>query len=382
MKRNYRQWTFSSLLVLLLAACVTDYMTPPKFQQEGRLVVEGFITGDTENEFILSRSVPLAADSAFQPETGARLTIRCNNGDVFGPAKEVEPGKYRIPMGRLDASAQYRLEFQTGGETYESEYLQPTFSPEIDSIHWNKAGKGQPLEIYVSTHDEQNSEGYYLWTFQEDWEFTSTLETHWFYNPETYSFYEEKIDPYYFCWNKKNSTKILIASTEDLTENRIVNQPIHSISPDDIRISFLYCITVQQKTLSKKGYQYYKEKQTLNETMGGIFSPQPLELKGNIVCTTNPETPVIGFIDVAHIAQKRVFIQPDGIYEYKPRECTELWPKFGSYELTYYAMYRMGYRPIITRPGSIPDYWINKGCRECTELGTKNKPDFWPNNHQ
>lgn len=380
MKVNYKRLIFGSLIFLLFSGCVTDYVTNPKYQQNGRLVVEGCITGNADIDFMLGRSVSLSADSVFQPETGAILQVRCNDGRSFGPAEETEPGRYRIKMGALDPAAQYCVEFSTQGETYQSEYLSPSLSPEIDSIHWNKAGDGKPLEIYVSTHNEQQAEGYYMWTFQEDWEFTSNYEVHWFFNPKTYSFYYERVDPYFFCWNKDTSKKILIASTEELAENRIVNQTIHSIPCNDLRISFLYCITVEQKALSKKGYQYYKEKRILNEEMGGIFTPQPSELKGNILCTTHPEIPVIGFIEVTNTTQKRVFIEPYGIYEHQLPECTTIYPPW---DMTFSNMYKIGYRPVVTvasQPN--PEFWVNKACRECTELGTKNKPDFWPNDHE
>ena len=371
-----------SFLLWLFSACVTDYSTPPQFQQEGRLAIEGFITGDTDNNFILSRTVPLSADSAFLPETGATLYILSSDGESYGPAEEKQPGTYHIPMGTLNTSAKYCLEFQTGGETYQSEYISPNFSPEIDSIFWNKEGDGKPLEIYVSTHDEQKTKGYYLWTFQEDWEFTSNYEAHWLYDLQTNTYYYEASDPYFFCWNKDTSKKILIASTEELAENRIVNQKIHSIPCQDIRISFLYCITIKQQTLSKNGYQYYKEKQKIIEDAGSIFAPQPSELKGNIICKTQTNIPVTGYIDVTTITRQRAFIKPDGIYEHRLPECTIISPEFGFYDLSDKAMYQIGYRPIITAPGRYPDFWVNKACRECTELGTKNKPDFWPNDHQ
>ena len=50
--------------------------------------------------------------------------------------------------------------------------------------------------------------------------------------------------------------------------------------------------------------------------MGTIFSPMPSELKGNIVCLDAPDESVIGFIDVAEVELKRLFIDNnlEGIY--------------------------------------------------------------------
>lgn len=379
MKRNTIRFGLGSLIICFFFGCITDYSTPSRYQESNRLVVEGFITGDTTIEFILSRSVPLSADSSFWPETGATVNVRCDNGTVFGPARESTPGHYRLAMEALIPSAAYCLEFSTGGETYRSEYLAPTSSPAIDSISWHKAAAGEPLEIFVSTHDDERPDGYYLWTFQEDWEFTAQYDVHYFFDPVTHSYYEEKVNPFFFCWNKDTSKKILLASTGELAENRIVNQSIHSIPCTDVRLSYLYCITVRQRTLTAESYQYYKEKRTLNEEMGGLFTPQPSELKGNIRCVTNPEVPVIGYVDVAYTTEKRVFIDPTKIYEYIPYDCNERL----KWDLPDTAMYKLDLRPIIT-PDSYPrpKMWANVKCVECTATGTKNKPAFWPNDHQ
>ena len=48
------------------------------------------------------------------------------------------------------------------------------------------------------------------------------------------------------------------------------------------RFTVLYSIQVQQRALSKEGYEYYLNVQQQNEEMGGIFTPQPSEIQGNI----------------------------------------------------------------------------------------------------
>lgn len=363
-----------------LSGCIDEYSLSPGSQQPGRLVVEGYICGNAPVDFRLARSVELAADTAFLPEREAEVYILRNDGVSYGPGREIEPGLYRIEMGKLDTAAEYCLEFTTGNQTYRSAFHSPAFTPEIDSLHWEKKGPGGPVDMFVSTHDETGKSFFYLWTFQEDWELTANYHTHWFYNPKTYSYYYEEIDPVYFCWNQDHSRKIKIASTEKLTENRIVNQPIHTLSSSDIKLSYLYCLTVSQRGLSREGYEYYEHKRKMNEEAGGLFAPQPSELKGNIACVSNPDIRVTGFIEVGSISHARFFIEGEGVYEFPPeRACTEYYTWSG----TDFDMYYSGLRPYVK-----PDYynwvlfWANAGCLDCTFTGTKNKPDFWPNDDQ
>ena len=55
---------------------------------------------------------------------------------------------------------------------------------------------------------------------------------------------------------------------------------------------------VQQRALSKEGYEYYLNVQQQNEEMGGIFTPQPSEIQGNISCISQPERRTIGYVGV------------------------------------------------------------------------------------
>lgn len=372
------------VLICILWGCITDYSTPSRFQQGGRLVVEGYIKAGDSVEFRLGRTVALSADTAFLPEKGAVVNVLCNEGTTFGPAREVEPGLYRVRIGALKADAEYCLEFTTAGETYRSDFRRPAYTPPIDSLHWKKAAPGKPVEICVSTHDDTRQALFYWWTFEEDWEFTSNYSITWFFNPETQEFYQRDPDSAYFCWNKDHSKNIQIATTEKLVENKIVNQPIHTLPCTDIKLSYLYAISVSQRGLSREGYEYLLNKRKMNEEMGELFAPQPSELKGNIHCITNPEIPVVGFIEVGMVSWKRFFIDGLDVYEYpEDRKCHEYLQKDIGPDVSYLDLYKRDFRPFVLIEGEIkPLFWVASRCMDCTKTGTKNKPDFWPNDDQ
>ena len=151
------------------------------------------------------------------------------------------------------------------------------------------------------------------------------------------------------------------------------------------RFTVLYSIQVQQRALSKEGYEYYLNVQQQNEEMGGIFTPQPSEIQGNISCISQPGRRTIGYVGVyKNISEKRIYIHPNeikrpplysGCEEVSDSEMDEQ-----GYS-TYLIRYLAGYRPVGT--GTHIDHWALRRCTECeANGGSKNKPSFWPNDHQ
>ena len=66
--------------------------------------------------------------------------------------------------------------------------------------------------------------------------------------------------------------------------------------------------------MSKEGYEYYLNVQQQNEEMGGIFTPQPSEIQGNISCISQPGRRTIGYVGVyKNISEKRIYIHPNEI---------------------------------------------------------------------
>ncbi|HEX8377054.1 MAG TPA: DUF4249 family protein [Pedobacter sp.] len=66
---------------------------------------------------------------------------------------------------------------------------------------------------------------------------------------------------------------------------------------------------VKQYGITKEGFNFLAKMKENTEQVGGIFDPQPTELKGNIFCMTNPCEKVIGFMHAGRISEKRIFIK-------------------------------------------------------------------------
>ena len=396
---NLKVLFVSSVLSFALIGCVSEFDAKLPLNDIQILVVNGTIEENSDVSFYLSKSFSL--DTCYVPaessDIDAKLTIIGSNGYQSKPATNIGNGEYRIYVGKLDDNVEYGIQIEYDGDTYRSTLSKPLHTPEIDSISWVQPEKEGAISFRISTHDDTEGAKFLLWNYTEDWEITAEHSTTIFMGfgppPKGPGYYSESYPPYYYCWKKGASKKILIGSTESLKENRIINQQFYECDPADKRFSELYCITVSQRVISKEAHEYYQNKLKFQEEMGGLFTPQPFEVKGNITCTTNPSKKAIGYVEtVKNISQKRIFVSREQIS--RPRinsDCELIRHENVSayvpgYSINVYLdFYNMGYRPALT-PNALthkPDYWTYQSCTDCTANGgSKDKPDFWPNDHR
>ena len=370
------------LLSLILCGCITDFNATGIDELADILVVEGIITDD-ESTITLSRSVNLTEESFGDYYVDhARVYIECDDGTQW----EAEPsldgtlrnGRYTIQTGPLNPDRKYRLKIEieevdsTGiRSTFEycSDYSNSIKTPEIDSVFWAKRGQGQPVAIYVATHEPEGKVLFYRWSYKEDWEINSQ------YFVEGY--------PYY-CWNVGKNSDLLIGSAEKTVFGKLTDI-VAEISPSDRKLSVLYRITVKQNAISKRAYTYFANVKKNVEQTGSIFAPIPSELRGNIICTTDPDRPVIGYVDVSSTTQKHCYILRRDVYEvpYSLRqECEEI--SRDSLLSLYDGEIPDNYillNPVPVSPDDFP-FYARAQCVDCSYYGTADqKPDDWPNNY-
>jgi len=377
MKRFYLYSVFIiSLLFGGIISCVSDY-EPSADSLSGILVVESVIS-DNETIVRLSRSIGFNEDfSSSNVINNAVVSVEGDNGMVYSEVKYDGNGEYILKTPVLDLSTKYRLHIILDNEVYQSEYLSPLPTPEIDDIGSMKKGPGEPVFITVSTHDEsKDGSRYYRWSYNEIWEFKSPL----FANYGTIDGKEMPFDlttPYntFFCWGRDSSKIVLTGTSEKLSENIISNKRIVEIDPSDEKISLLYYIDVKQFQLRKESYDYLANIQKNIEQSGSIFSPIPYEMKGNIECVTDTDIPVIGYVEVSKITSKSTFM-PDIISFYEP-------PVYDCVTLTTLDSLIPG-NLIVQKPyhPSDPTWYAPARCVNCLTRGTKNKPEFWPTDSQ
>jgi Domain of unknown function (DUF4249) len=369
------------LMLFVLGSCTDKYVANIKGQATGFLVVEGFINITGTTNIQLSRSTGLDSP-VFIPETGAQVEIQSTNG-LSVPLSEIISGNYSDSGLNLDPTQQYRLHIKTSnGKDYLSDLSSVNISPPIDSLNWTAASDG--VSIYVTTHNPSVQPGYYQWSYDETWEYTSKYQSVLAYDGSGLVLRTDS-QSIWTCWQSDASTTINIASTEKLSSNVIYEYPVTLIPYDNTnKLIQEYSILVKQTVLSEDWYEWIQKVQRNTEQLGSIFDALPSETGGNIHNTTDPMETVIGFVGTSTETEKRLFINrtqiPPTVVYTGYEDCTQsttgldaasLNAQFGKgiYIPTYYNYY-MGF-PVSVN-SSVP---ICVDCR--LKGGTLIKPAFW-----
>jgi hypothetical protein len=355
---------------------VSPYKSPPT----GYLVVEGYISANSQTEFSLSRSIELPGDSAIPVVTGASVQVEGSDSSVYALADQGN-GTYGDTTLSLNPALQYRLRIHTpNGESYLSDFVPVKVTPPIDSVNWVYEG-ANGVNIYVNTHDPNNATRYYQWKYTETWVYYSPQSSYWVYDTADNTVIQRTPDQLnYRCWTSVSNTDLLIDNTTKLAQDVVYEYPLVNIPDNSVELSSLYSIQVSQYALTEEAYNFILQMQVNTQSLGSVFDVQPTELTGNLHCLNNPGEQVIGYVAAGTVQQQRIFIAEnqlpawDFIYE-----CDT--PNYVVVDnpdtLQFYFHYN-GWMPLDEVPGG---WTANKAfCIDCTiRGGTTQKPSFWPN---
>ena len=380
-----RSKLFYMLLVYTFTlSCKDVYYPPVKATKTFLLVVEGVLnTGQGPTSFQLRRTSNLRDPRNIVPELKAQLFVESKTG-IVATFKDKGNGVYTIDQLQLANNNEYRVRIKTSnGKEYASEFMMPKTTPVIDSITWLQQAGG--VQIHVNTHDAQNNTRYYKWDYQETWEIRSKYNANYRYVsvPATRGFVRPSTpgDPdIYNCWQNSHSTNILIGSTVRLQADIVDKANITFIPRASERLSVRYSILVSQYALDKKGYEFFEMMKKNTESLGAIFDAQPVEITGNLHCLTKADEPVIGYISIAPIEQKRIFVSSSQVSNWGFQlDCEE---RLVANDLDSINTYMPGYLPYeaeFRANGTLSDYHSAKAhCVDCRTRGGNNvKPAFW-----
>ncbi len=388
-------------LTLLITSCIEEYKIQEMVPFESPdIVVQGRITSGSESVFYLSKTQPIGSKETPESILNAEITIVGQNGYESPKATfDIEEDCYIINTQDLPDNTLYAVLIKAEGETYQSEFQELFITPSIESVSYKEREDG--ISIHVTSYGDEGNSPYYLWAYEEDWEFHAPdningLKGIPVYSKEIYNlpFLDENgNNPYLYCWGHNGSKHINIYNTTILTENTAKEVELFRIPIDDVRISYIYSILVKQYSLSPEGYQYYSLIKKYSEESSGIFTPIPSEVKGNVSCISNPEIKVLGYVLASTCQTKRVFIYESDFKqicsEYDSGCISAGWgDDFFNLNKIYtegvIAMTYNGELSPFLNPNLTETIFYTRECIDCraVEGSTKKRPDFWPNNHE
>ena len=358
------------LIIIMLSGCISEYNHKGIEEVSDLLVMEGKITDD-ESVFSIRRSVGLS-EKLLGRETvdDAIVYVEKDNGEklqgVFNGG-----GTYSVSTGVLDPKVKYCLYVKINEEEYRSELLYPIFTSEIDSITVYKKERGEPVHVRINSRDTKDQSRYYLWSYKETWEMTATLFAEYGYLNGSNGFFTlANSENIYHCWGRDSSQALLLGTSDKLSENVISQKTIAEIVSNSDKLSVLYYIAVEQNQIRKEAFDYFSNIQRNVSQTGGIFAAVPSEMKGNIKCVTKPNLPVIGYIDVTTTTRNALYIPLNmSLYEPSINYCIDSIKYDDSDGYSIYTYMPRTYAP--------------QECLDCRMKyrATKDRPDFWPNEH-
>lgn len=396
---------YITIFILALAAysCVEPF-EPEVGNYESSLVVDGLFTnGMDTSSVILSRSYPYNQREG-QPVSGATVIIEDDQGQMM-TLQENRPGVYQNDPAvfRGEVGRSYRLLLtDPDGQQFESswELLKP--APPVGKLYFeykerlqNEVGKPPipGLQIYLDSEDPERATRYYRWEFEETYEFhlahNPIIEVIWGSNP---GFGEDRVEYVvpgpnsgFRCWRQEPSTRIMIASSENLTEDAVVAFPLNYVDGTSSKLYRKYSLLVKQYAISKAYYEHLRKVLEVNETTGSLFDPIPNETLGNIQSTSGENIPVLGYFSAAGVDTTRYFIE----YADLPNQIN---PSFGPFCMpdTIELNFRELYGRTQTAGHVMFDYSYNimgepngfqltlPPCARCSASGgTDIEPSFW-----
>jgi len=301
-------------LSMLAGLCVFMYACKEKFIPEIKeininyLVVEGLInTGTDSTIYTLSRTFKLNNKPIEAPEKGAIVQVESDAGATYVLPALVKAGRYGRPALGLDPTKRYRLRIRTTDKReYLSDFVESKTSPPFD-LNYNI--KDTSVNFYVDTHDPSGKSIYYQHTYEETWEYDSYFRS---YHKIVNGVKVDRIfpqDDVTTCWRTLKSGNILLATTNNLSDDHLADRAITSVSGKSQKMHIEYSLLVKQSVLTREGFEFYDALRKNTESVGSIFDAQPSLLFGNIRSTSDPAEIIIGFISAGSVTQKRFIIQ-------------------------------------------------------------------------
>jgi len=363
-------------LVLLLGSCVEPYVPATLDAPRSYLVVDGSLNGNGVTTINLSRTYRIGAAMAPPAEVKATVYVQQEAGSRYA-LRETVPGTYVSDKLTLLSGKSYRLQIITAaGVEYASDYVSALSTPPIDELTWRITD--QELTMRVSTHDAATATRYYRWATEETWEIKPLLVPQYVYVPANQSVVSITVPYPAQCWASEKSSSIYLANTSALTQNVVSDAPLQVLSSSSSKLSHRYSILVRQFAMSKEEYAYWSLLKKNTESIGSLFDPTPAPLTGNLHCLANPDEPVLGYIGVQSVTEKRLFIERSQLPQtwrvpsgYESCAVDTVTPKF--YISAFQTLLRV---PVDKVNQGVTSTTV--GCVDCRTRGSAVKPDFWP----
>jgi hypothetical protein len=371
---------------------------------EDVLVVEATITDEIKfQEIKLSRTYLLENDAPII-ENSAHVKIEDSNQNTYN-FHNTGDGIYRsdIEFQAIEGVA-YKLIIDTElGKQYVSseEFLTPKAN--LDRLYAELVTVNGDLgvQVLVDSNDILNDGQFFRYEYEE----TYKIETPYYSGKDAETYDRVGIPPNFtysirvfenperqkICYSTNYSSKIILATADELSENKISRFPIRFIKQDNSILISRYSILVKQYVQSSNASNYYRILKKLGDDASLLLDNQPGFVKGNIISRQNNQEKVIGYFDVSSVTSKRIYFNyldfpelssPPYFYDCLTEELdyNKTTPEDAlgliSQRERLYNLLGGGYK-FFNFDGTSVYGIAYEPCLDCTYFSSSVKPDFW-----
>jgi hypothetical protein len=312
-----RNWIYLSLI--LLTACIEPYAVEVP-EGESMLSVEGHITnGPGPHTIKITRTATYGSVFVdfIRPVILATVAVKETETGLVTFLKETSQGTYETPDGfRATTGNSYSLRIVTSeGSEYISfpSKLHPV--PIIDSLSYrsiiipteNRLQPRSGLQLVAFFNDPSDMQNYYYWRVKNP---ISSVQTFPEYYRPPFSLPTDPFQPKPCCKfcdiADSNLIKALFLAEDSNFNGLNTGQIAGFIEDNGFRLSYKYRFDFEQLAISEDTYRFLR---LINQQMtltGSVFDPPPANIRGNIVCLTNPEETVLGHFFAAGVSETKV----------------------------------------------------------------------------
>lgn len=367
------------LAAILLPGCVTQFV-PDITGEEKALVVEARLTDRNETYVVRVSSLRPVYGEYPEPHVGiTAVSVLDDTGNEY-PFTYHYDGTFRSDSTVFTAmpGRKYKLRLVGTEHSYESDFIEMIPVPCIDSLYagpeenefYRPGETTWGYQVSLDTHDPSGLCRFYMWTYEETWEFRYPYRSPYMINR--------------ICWKSARSADINILSTTSLDESRVIRQPVTFITNETDRLIVRYSILVRQYSITEEEFVYRENVRRTVFESGGLYDAIPGSITGNIRCIDDPSQQVLGFFGVSAVSEKRMFIEnvqaqfPDFYAWCRTDTVTVTAYQNGNYGPGVYILLEWWEPPA-------PPYYIlsiHRECTDCSMIGTAVKPDYWDESGQ
>lgn len=369
----------TAMISICIASCREPFDPPVTEIDFQLLVVEGYLeVGAAGSRLSLSRTTPIYSDVRFSPVIDAVVVVE---GIDSGKWNFVQsgPGEFTLDE-ELPESQHYRVRITTPRSEYLSAEIVPLPTPDDLTLGYELIDGS--VSIYASTTGTESAR-YFIWEYEEDWEFRSPYQNFYYYDEATETVLSTSFEDVVIrCYQSETSTRIILESAERFQGNRISRKEIQRIDSLSEKLGQRYSILVKQRSIDRDAFIFWEGMRKNSDDIGGIFSPLPSNIGSNITNITTPDEPVIGFISGGKTIEKRIYIDSRefgpwrvAISEYQ--NCSLDTVTTDLYHEQFALNNYVPVIPLCEGPDCYAYLSSTVNCTDCRLRGTDEAPDFW-----